>query len=209
MFPFDGKKSINAGLCPKCQSQPWKASAKHLGRWELCCHRRSTVRLQVIPRDPSSHVPVTSLSMISQWKYRHTDIYITCSSLVPVPCPKMFRVFNFIWTTTKSHCIPQGVMVPRNSKGSGHCQQERKFKLLVNFGITVDGFQPWQTFKLLWQSICHWKTSKNLFREERWSFTQDTGVGIKRRRFFPLLCHKVPVNLCQPFFNSYNSPSIT
>lgn len=79
MFPFDGKKkkrSINAELCPKCQNQPWKASTKHLGRWELCCHRRNTGWLQVIPRDPSSRVPVTALSMISQWKYRHTDIYI-------------------------------------------------------------------------------------------------------------------------------------
>lgn len=155
--------------------------------------------------------PAVCLSQRYQWFHsENTDIqiyiYITCSSLVPIPHPKMLRVFNFIWTTTKSCCIPQGAMVPRNSKASGHCQQERKFKLMVNFGITADGFQPWQTFKLLWQPICHWKTSKNLLREKRWSFTLDTGVGIKRRRFFPL--PQGASELVPAIFKSFNSPSI-
>lgn len=52
--------------------------------------------LHIVPRASSSHMPVTVLSMISQQKYRHTYIYIIHSSLVPVLCPKMLRVFNFI-----------------------------------------------------------------------------------------------------------------
>lgn len=119
----------------------------------------STVVTAVTWGIKSSHEtpPAIRLSQRYQWFHsKNADIYITCSSVVPVPYPKMLKVFNFIWTMTKSCCVPQGVMVPHNSKGSGHCQQERKFKLLANSAITVDGFQPWQTFKLLWQSICHW-----------------------------------------------------
>lgn len=143
-----------------------------------------------------------------QWfPCKNTDIHIDRihSSLVPVPCPKILRVFNFSWTMTKSWCIPGGFVMPAIQ---GAVAAEGKFKLLVNFGIIVDVFQPWQTFKPLWPSICHWKTSANLFREERWCFAQGAGEGIRQYRFFPQLCCKVPVWLCQPVFKCFNSPFI-
>lgn len=69
MFPYDWEKSINAGLFPRCQSYPWKASEKRLGRRQYCCHSCNAGH-QVLPRDPSSHAPVTELSVISQQKCR-------------------------------------------------------------------------------------------------------------------------------------------
>lgn len=44
---------------------------------------------------------------------------------------------------------PWGFYGATQFKGQWPLPAEGKFKLLVNFGITVDGFQPWQTFKLL------------------------------------------------------------
>lgn len=144
-----------------------------------------------------------------QWfPCKNIDIHIDRihSSLVPVPCPKTeFSISAELW---QSHGASLGVLWCLQFKGPWPLPAEGKFKLLVNFGIIVDVFQPWQTFKPLWPSICHWKTSANLFREERWCFTQDAGEGIRQYRFFPQLCCKALVWLCQPVFKCFNSPSI-
>lgn len=101
-----------------------EGSAEHLGRRRRSCHSRTAGWALHRPASPLQ--PRACHSVINDFTAKiQTYIYICIihGSLVPVPCPKTLRVFNFIWTTTKSWCIPRGFTAPRNSRGSGHCQR--------------------------------------------------------------------------------------
>lgn len=102
----------NAELCPKCQHWPWGSLLSQ--PW----HRLgSTVSCEPPPAmSPSQHFQGFHS------KNRDIQIYIIHSPLMPVPCPKMLTVFNFVWTMKTSWCIPGGFTVPGDSRGSGHCQ---------------------------------------------------------------------------------------
>lgn len=146
--------------------------------------------LMMFPHGNTSFLATMSLpppSQCYQWfPCKNIDIHIDRihSSLVPVLSPKHseFSISAELW---QSHGASPGVLWCPQFKGPRPLPGEGKFKLLVNFGIIVAVFKPWQISKLLWQSICHCKTSANLFREERWCFAQGAGEGIRQYRFFP------------------------